>query len=92
MPCYDNRDDIAGVRESLVDVLNMLCVVCQRLEEEGFEIPVEARKWWEEHKEYDANRLASEKRDKAIQQQQAEEKRKALSKLTAAEKRILGLK
>ena len=84
--------------QRLKDRLDMLarlaCAYCSQLEKEGKEIPKEARGWWKHHKKMDEVRKREEAM-KAVEERariEAEKKKQdALNKLTAEEKRLLGL-
>jgi hypothetical protein len=92
-------------RDNLDRASRLLCALCERFEGtvmvkffdtiENGELGV----WWKEHKKIDAKREAKE----AVEKKKEEEKRKkgsavkklkasALSKLTKAEKKVLGIK
>lgn len=69
----------------------MLCALCGRLEREGkigyfLEIPG-LTKWWGNHKEEDRIRLDREREER----ERSERKRRALNKLTAEDRKALGL-
>ncbi len=74
---------------------DVLCGMCKRLEEENPDVIYDgknpsARKladWWDHHKEWDARRNLAEE----VAKQKALLKKSALEKLTAEERRALGL-
>ncbi len=89
MPCRDGgRDDPGPVYERLDITTRLACEYCNELQDAGRSIPSYARKWWREHQAEDAERVKQEMEEEAKKVLKA----KALKKLTAAEKKVLGLK
>src|SRR5579859_7204102 len=88
-----SESDIAGIKERLDNVTDMLCAVLALLENSPEDIdevslefkhlPPKIKNWWKSHKKADAKKAAEEAKRLA--------KVKALSKLTKEEKKLLGL-
>lgn len=95
MPCYDLRDSPEYAREEARNTTNhdsvmaqLLCEAMKLYTGQKENPSVKLKQWWEEHKERDARR--EEMRRRKLTQQL--EKKKALSKLTMREKRLLGVR
>jgi len=100
MPCTDGGapyDTDNSVQERLDKVTRMLCTLANATEDQGFGmindfgIPrkdaKEIREWLAEHNEMDRERREAEESE----QREAKLKKDALKKLTAAERKALGL-
>jgi len=97
MPCmsYDDRPDYSAREwKSKTDMLaRIACKAMTELVEQGKADFLlikddEVRDWWEQHQE--ADRQAREAREK--KEREAKIRKEALAKLTAEEKKILGIK
>lgn len=102
MPCYDPRgereglaEDLRAARKSLDTRTNQLCRAMEVLEKNGLlnapRITSRMRGWWTEHKEWDRKRKASEARAAKKEREHKAARRRALSKLSAADRKALGL-
>lgn len=97
MPCRDGPDDayfLAEAKQRLDHVTRLLCFVMGRLEatpkspySELIMSNADLREWWTSHKVEDMERLA---REKEAEEKEAT-KKAALAKLTAKERKALGL-
>lgn len=89
MPCrcdgYPTELELA--QKELDKLTDLLCTLCNQCEYYNFEIDNKVLDWWEKHKEADAKRLAKEKAEREAKLL----KKKALAKLSAAERKVLGL-
>lgn len=101
MPCSDGGwDRGADQTREIIDLerrndklARIACAVMTALEENGQEDFIllqneEVREWWAEHKEFDRQRRAKEAERKRI----AQVKKEALAKLSAEERKVLGIK
>ncbi len=89
MPCkYDGPDEQPIMRGELDITTRLACEYCNELQDSGRNIPSYARKWWKKHQAEDADRVKQEMEEEAKKILKA----KALKKLTAEEKKALGLK
>ena len=90
MPCRDDGwEGVIAQKEELDKLTDMLCRMCRGTESAGrlSVLPPDVQVWWAEHKKADAAREAQERAEKA----QLDLKKKALKKLSAEEKKALGL-
>jgi len=100
MPCSDGGwtrsvDDsaIRDLEKRNDKLARIACAAMTALEENGIEDFVllqneEVREWWTEHKEFDRQRRAKQAERERI----AQVKKDALAKLSAEERKILGIK
>lgn len=91
MPCGDNRD-VDALRDEMErskQLTQLLCGLCEKLGDTWIKHHASAEmvSWWEQHQEKDRLRLAQEEE----RQQLIETKEAALAKLTAQEKKALGV-
>lgn len=91
MPCrsdYPTEDYYnSRLRAELDEVTNMLCGVLRNYDT-VLTLSPETRKWWKAHQEADRRREAAEAKRREADRKKAA----ALKKLTAEERKILGLK
>jgi len=94
MPCRDYDYDAMRASENkrrLDTMAAQLCRAMKLIEETGnirnAGITPNMRKWWEEHKQCDRDRRKEEKRKRAAKMR----RKRALRKLTEADKRALGV-
>jgi hypothetical protein len=99
MPCRSDYPDEPtvlktthdDVREQLDTVTRLLCGLCRRVKQEGKDELIvndhELGRWWVKHEAWDKKR---EKEELALAAAKAK-KQTALNKLSAEEKKILGL-
>lgn len=95
MPCRSGDEECAGetyrVTAKLDKLTRMLCEAMSKLEKTSVQtvrlLSLETQEWWADHKEADRARIAEEERLKSITQAKAH----ALKKLTAKERKLLGL-
>ncbi len=89
MPCeyYTPGERVSMLHSEVTDLTAMLCAALARLEEMQGSVPVNCDAWWKKHQVEDEKRRAAEQRcrDESL------ERTRALSKLTDAEREVLGL-
>lgn len=99
MPCsdggytYDNSHELAALKNRCDQLARIACAVMTALEADGREDFIllqnqEVREWWTAHKEFDRKRREAE----AEKQRLAQLKKDALAKLSAEERKVLGIK
>ena len=89
MPCRDYEDDIK-IRTVEVDrpsTVEMLCEAARKLDAANVKMSTKLQLWWAAHKKEDEARLQAE----ADRLDKKQKRKVILSKLSAEEKRILGL-
>jgi hypothetical protein len=97
MPCFDQSSETEKYAELKKrwthnsDVADLLCKT-MKIVEKSFprvagSLPMDVIEWWTEHKKRDARRHAAEEEQKDIELR----RRKALEKLTPADKEVLNL-
>lgn len=94
MPCYDSRSDgsvtITEQQICINELTRLLCSACKILEKDYLYTIRSNKKlneWWLTHKKVDERREAEETRARLRERR----KQEALKKLSADERRILGL-
>ena len=90
MPCHDALDDSYDAyerSEQIHELTRMLCALCGFSQESDIQAVPGLAKWWEAHQKADKLRLQRE----AQEREQARLKKVALEKLTAIERKALGL-
>jgi len=94
MPCtyYSPSEERDIASAALNDATRLLCQACGILESNKIALPTELAAWWKDHQERDKARIKAENALLAKQKEEAKVKKQALSKLTEAEKKALGIK
>lgn len=87
MPC-DGSGYPDTTRAELNRLAPLLCEACKLLERHSIPVSIRLAAWWDEHKEIDRKR---EQRERQEAEQEAKRK-DALSKLTPAERKLLGIR
>lgn len=92
MPCRcdDYHDDYVTYKREADKVTDLLCALCydiEKLNMVGYKFPKKVQIWWNEHKVADEKRRKEEEEARRI----IELKKSAVSKLTAEERKALGL-
>jgi MoxR-like ATPase len=98
MPCRDymaDEEQNRAARKRLDDATRAACEAISLLDNLRLlnttatkRLSAETLAWWKEHQRQDAIRLEAERKER----ERASIKRKALAKLTSAEKSVLGIK
>jgi hypothetical protein len=97
MPCRGGCNTPVDPQAVIDHLTRMLCGVCKQLDAQpvtrkGFSLmDAELRLWWEEHQAEDARRQKREAKEAQTAAERRQLKMTALSKLTLAERRALGL-
>ncbi len=105
MPCeyYTPGEEARMARQELNIVTALLCATCRRIQrhEEAVGHPLNPpsliesvpglRAWWDEHQERDRRREAAERQAAESAAKRESDRKAGLSKLTAEERRALGL-
>ena len=95
MPCHSDWgdwsdwkcEDYDRAKKEVDRLTQMLCACGEQMEKFDVAIPPNTLAWWNKHKEFDRKRREEEAAKKA----QEDLRTAALKKLTAAEKKALGL-
>jgi len=90
MPCRSDWDDSSyyeRLRDENDKLTKMLCACCKSIDERSGTVPPIAGAWWKQHREADARREREERERREREALRAT----ALKKLTAEEKKALGL-
>lgn len=107
MPCYGPTPEqeralaeeaYQNTLEELDKVTRLLCELCTVFDKEGLRMTGEQARWWLAHEKLDAKRKKAQARAAKEQEQlkkynavQEKKRKAALKKLTAAEKKLLGI-
>lgn len=90
MPCQSEPPTEAEERRMREDdntMTRLACDRCKSIEASGGEIPKWAKRWWQEHKSLDAERMERNQQQK----REASIRKKAISKLSKSERAALGV-
>jgi hypothetical protein len=88
MLCYDSRNDGAYIAAEYANMLCQLCSLAESCAPALLNTVPELSIWWEQHKREDVERQKCELRARDKQ----ELRRKAIQKLTTAEREALGIR
>lgn len=94
MPCESgpSQRDLELEQQDRDITARLACLWCRRLERLNKPIPPWARRWWREHKQFDAERRKEEAQQRKQQAVKARALKKARSALSKAERAALGLR